>query len=165
METADVRREAGRLIAAQRWFALATIDGHGVPSASYVPFAVASGAFGMAASRLAAHTANLLARRPASILFVGDGGAASAQRDAYAQERFSIRIDPRPQPRGSAEAEAIWAALEVRHGATVSVLRTLPDFEAIALAPAGGRLVLGFAAAYDLDGPALADVLEWTSSF
>jgi hypothetical protein len=37
----------------------------------------------------------------------------------------------------------------------VQTLRTLPDFEAIALRPLGGRLVLGFASAHDLDTDAL----------
>jgi putative heme iron utilization protein len=163
MNEADARREAARLIFAQRWFALGTIDEHGVPNVSYVPFAVAGGAFSMVASRLAAHSANLLARRPASILLVDEGEPGRMQRDAYAQPRFSIGVDPRPQSRGSAPADAIWASLEARHGATAAVLRTLPDFEAIALVPTGGRLVLGFASARDIDGPAIIDAFGLTA--
>jgi putative heme iron utilization protein len=94
------RREAVRLIAQRRWFALASVDAAGAPALSYIPFACVDGNFGLVASRLAAHTANLLAQRPAAILFV-DG---DEQSDAYAQPRLSIAVSALPQPRGSAAA-------------------------------------------------------------
>jgi len=157
MEAGDPRREAARLISAQSWFALATVDRNGLPSASYAPFAPVDGAFGMVVSRLAAHTINMLARRPASILVVDDDVPS---RDAYARARFSVSVTASPNAAGSAKADAIWSALEARHGATVRTLRTLPDFEAISLEPQHGRLVLGFASAHDLGGEAIVDLLR-----
>jgi putative heme iron utilization protein len=159
MDDVNPRRSAAQLIAAVRWFALATLDEHGSPALSYVPFAAAGGAFAIVASRLAAHTANLLARRPATIILVD----ADARGDAYAQPRLSIQVSACPQPRGSAEADAIWSALVARHGATATILRTLPDFEAISLAPGTGRLVSGFASAHDLDASAIVDSLRTAS--
>jgi putative heme iron utilization protein len=160
MDDMQPRREAARLISTRPWLALSTVDRDGTPALSCVPFAVVDGTFGIVASRLAAHTANLLARRPAAILLV-DGDERS---DAYAQPRFSIAAEPLPRTRGSADAEAIWSALETRHGQTVQILRTLPDFEPIALRPIGGRLVLGFASAHDLDAGAIVDVLHALTS-
>lgn len=157
MEDGDPRYEAGRLISAQSWLALATIDSSGTPSVSYAPFAPVDGAFGMVASRLAAHTSSLLALRPASILLVDDD---VRQRDAYARARFSVGVTASPQAAGSAQAEAVWSALEARHGATVRVLRTLPDFEAISLEPGNGRLVLGFASAHDLDAKSIVELVR-----
>ena len=157
MEGVHPRREAARLISKLRWFVLATIEQDGSPTLSYVPFAVVDGAFGMVASRLAAHTANLLARRPASVILVDDDGPAVEQPDAYARSRFSIGVTASPRVRGSFEADAIWSALAARRGATVGIVRTLPDFEAFALRPSGGRLVLGFASAHDLDVAAIID--------
>lgn len=157
MEVADPRRDAGRLISTQAWFALATIDQRGVPNVSYAPFAPADGAFGLVVSRLAAHTVNLLARRPASILLVDDD---VPQSDAYARTRLSVGVTASPNAAGSVQAEAVWSGLEARHGATVRVLRTLPDFEAISLRPGGGRLILGFASAHDLGAETIVELLR-----
>lgn len=156
MDAEDPRREAARLISTQAWCALGTVDAGGVPLVTYAPFAPVDGAFGIAVTRLAAHTVNLLERRPASVLVVDAGFAG----DAYAQPRITVAVTARPNPAGSAQAGAVWSALSARHGETVSVLRTLPDFEAISLEPVSGRLILGFAAAHDLDGGALAELLR-----
>ncbi|MBV8600783.1 MAG: pyridoxamine 5'-phosphate oxidase family protein [Candidatus Eremiobacteraeota bacterium] len=143
---------ARRLLDGTGWLGLATVDEGGTPSASYVPFALVGGRFGIVVSRLAAHTEHLKARRPASALFVDEESRSEeVDRDPYARSRLSVAIQASLQPAGSAEAAAIWSALERRHGVTVAVLRELPDFDAVALAPGGGRLVLGFASAHDLD--------------
>jgi putative heme iron utilization protein len=155
-QAAEPLREAARLIEAQRWLALGTVDPSGAPSTSYVPFAYAEGALAIVVSRLAAHTADLLGRGRASVLLVDDRPLS----DAYTRTRFSIAVGPHPQAAGSAYAERIWAALEARHGATVAILQTLPDFEAISLEPLAGRLILGFASAHDIDAAAIAHVLR-----
>jgi putative heme iron utilization protein len=157
MEGGDPRREAARLISAQLWFALGTVDRSGVPSVSYVPFASVDGAFGIVVSRLAAHTANLLARRTASVLLVDDD---VQQRDAYARTRFTIGVRASPTAPGSAPADAIWSALEARQGATARTLRGLSDFAAISLEPVSGRLVLGFASAHDIAAAAIVEALR-----
>jgi len=150
MEAAERQREAARLISSLRWLALATADEGGAPSISYVPFAPVDGTFGIVVSRLAAHTANLIAGRPASVLLVDD----VEPDDAFARSRFSIDVTP------SLNGEAVWAALESRHGATVGVLRTLNDFQAVVLEPHRGRLVLGFAAAYNVAGAKIKELLR-----
>ena len=157
MDGDDRRREAGRLISAQRWLALGTVDQSGIPSVSYVPFASVDGAFGIVVSRLAAHTANLLARRPASLLLVDDN---AQQPDAYARVRVTIGVTAQTNAPGSARADAIWSALESRQGATVRTLRALPDFQAISLEPVSGRLVLGFASAHDIGADAIVELLR-----
>jgi hypothetical protein len=124
---------------------------------SYVPFAPVEGAFGIVVSRLAAHTANLLARRPAAVLLV-DG--EFAQRDVYARTRLSIDVSVTLNDARSTAAGAIWSALEDRHGDTVRTLRLLPDFEAISLEPRSGRLILGFASAHDISDVAIKALLR-----
>jgi heme iron utilization protein len=149
--------EAIRLLSKPLWLALATIDRDGLPTISYLPFAIAGKAFGIVVSRLAAHAAPLLAHRPASVLFV-DGD--STLSDAYMRPRLSIGVNANPQTASSASADLIWSALEKRQGETVRTLRSLPDFDAIALEPISGRLVLGFAAAFDLSQTAIAELME-----
>lgn len=124
---------------------------------SYVPFAVVQRAFGIVVSQLAAHTANLLAQRSASVLVVDDDREL---QDSYARRRFSIGVTPWARMPGSEEADAIWSALEARHGETVRILRTLPDFAAISLEPGAGRLVLGFATAHDVAGATIKEMLR-----
>lgn len=157
MSENEIAREVARLVHAQRWLALATLDERGAPAISYVPFAPAHGAFGIVGSRLAAHTNHLLANRAASVLLVED---APEQSDAYARRRCSIIVAARINPAGSEQAGAIWSALEQRQGSTAGILHTLPDFEAISLEPQSARLVLGFASAHDVAAATIAEALR-----
>jgi putative heme iron utilization protein len=157
MDAVARRREAIRLLSEQLWFALAIAGEGDVPSISYVPFAIVGRAFGIAVSRLSAHSAPLLARRPASVLLVDTFAPIS---DAYTRARFSISVAPAPQIAHSADANAIWSALEHRQGETIQTLRALPDFDTILLEPNGGRLILGFASAHNLSGTAIAELME-----
>ncbi len=157
MDAGNQRVQAIRLLSAPLWLALGIVDENAVPSLSYVPFAPVDGALGIVVSRLSAHTLSLLARRPASVLLVDPG---AEPRDAYARARLSLGVLPKPQTAGSANAEAVWSALEERHGETARILHALPDFEAVLLEPASGRLVLGFASAYDLDAMAIVDLVR-----
>lgn len=157
MESTSARREAARLIAAQPWLALATVDERGAPSASYVPCAPVGGAFGIVVSRLAAHTANLAARRAASILLVDDEGRG---QDAFTRVRLSMSVQASAHAPETEPWAAIWSALENRHGATVRTLRELPDFHAVSLAPEQGRIVLGFASAHDVGAAVLRELLR-----
>jgi heme iron utilization protein len=148
---------AAALLAAGRWLALATTDASGRAAVSYVPFALVGEAFGVALSRLANHTAHLLARPAAAVLLTAEPGASE---DPYARPRLSIEVLANVAPRGSPASLAIWDALEKRHGPTVSVLRGLPDFETMTLAPHSARFVAGFAAARDLDAATLRRVVH-----
>lgn len=151
-----VQSAGAQLISKQRWLALATISEGGETEISYAPFSPVGGAFGIVVSRLAAHTANLLAGRSASVLIVDD----DAMADSYARSRFSISVTPRVHPPGSTEANVVWTALEARQGTTVQTLRMLPDFTAIALEPGNGRLVLGFAAAHNIPSAVIKEMLS-----
>jgi len=153
----STQSQAGQLIAKQLWLALATSGERGAVEISYVPFAPVEGRFGVVVSRLAAHTANLLAGRSTSVLVVdGDPNL----EDSYARSRFSIDVTPHVHAPGSPEANAVWTALEARQGGTVQTLRMLPDFTAIALEPERGRLVLGFASAHNISGAAIKELLR-----
>jgi heme iron utilization protein len=156
-ERSGTNEAAAALLRDARWFALATLDAHGDPATSYVPFAAVRGAFGIVVSGLAAHAAHLAARPLVSLLAVGP---EPPEGDAFARARIAIEALAHEAPRDSAEARAIWDALAVRHGETAALLRTLPDFRAIRLVPLRARLVLSFAAASDLDAAALETLLR-----
>jgi hypothetical protein len=155
-ERSQIERAAAALLRDARSFALATLDANGEPATSYVPFAAVAGAFGIVVSGLAAHAAHLAARPAVSLLAVGP---EAEDGDAFARPRIAIDALAHATPQGSPEANAIWDALIARHGETAALLRTLPDFRAIRLEPRRARLVLGFAAASDLDAAALQRLL------
>jgi putative heme iron utilization protein len=141
--------DAARIIASAGWLTLATIDTDGSPQASYLPFAPLLDGLGIVVSRLAAHATNLLERPRACALIVSD---EPAQGGNYARARISIDVLARPAVPGSETAALIWTGLEHRHGEIVATLRGLKDFSPLVLEPFHARLILGFAAAYDLDG-------------
>jgi putative heme iron utilization protein len=148
---------AASLIGSARWFALATVAPNGEPAVSYLPFACVDGALGIVVSGLASHAANLIARPAVSLLAVGE---PEPDPDAFARARLSIEAIAREAVPNSRDAGAVWDALAARHGDTVAVLRGLPDFRAIVLQPVRARLVLGFAAAYDLDAATLETLVR-----
>lgn len=145
----DVAAAARALVAQARWLALATVTDAGDPALSYVPFAPVRGAFGIVVSALAAHSARLTVHPHAAVLLVGPAGD-----DAFARPRVSVDVVARAAE-DPAAAAAIWAALAGRHGATVEVLRMLPDFRPLLLEPLRAHAVLGFGAAADVDAHAL----------
>jgi heme iron utilization protein len=156
-DLAPNERAAAALLRGAPWFALATVDTRDEPATSYVPFALVEGGFGIVVSALAAHAAHLAARPSVALLAVGE---EPANHDPFARARIAIDALAHETRPGSAEANAIWDALVARHGDTAALLRTLPDFRAIRFEPRRARLVLGFAAAYDLDAAALARILS-----
>jgi 8-oxo-dGTP diphosphatase len=139
------------------FLSLATTDARGLAYASYVPYACVDGSFGFAVSGLAAHAKHLALRYFASLLIVGDAPA-----DAYARARLTVSVRARVLAAGTPAAERVWDALERRHGSTVAILRGLGDFTVYASAPEHGRLVLGFASAYDVSRAMLAAALGAT---
>lgn len=154
------QKQAALLVGAQRWLALATTDDEGVPHISYAPFASVLGTFGIVVSRLAQHTAHLLAERPAAILLIGGNvdQPDPYQWDPYARVRLSVDVVPHRAE--AANAGELWSALEARHGETVGILRSLTDFEPIELRPVRGRLILGFASAHDVDAASIREMLR-----
>jgi putative heme iron utilization protein len=150
---------AASLVANCRWLALATLGESGVPSTSYAPFAIVEASFAIAVSRLSAHTAELRSSPAASLLLTAE---PAREADAYARTRLAVEVLSRFAVRGSPPSEAVWSALEDRHGATVRILRALPDFETVLLEPRRARLIAGFAAALDLDAATVRRILRGT---
>lgn len=133
---------------------LATASADGVPDASYAPFVDGGGHDGallILVSGLARHTANLLHSRRASVLLIEDESAAG---QIYGRRRVTYACRVEPVERESAAWTSGVNALQARHGAVVTMLRDLKDFQMLRLVPESGSLVLGFGKAWRLSGPA-----------
>jgi putative heme iron utilization protein len=144
-------RAAAELLAGTRWLGLATLAADGEPSVSYFPFARLEGGFGIVVSGLAAHAAQLAAHPRVAALFLGEPDPGG---DPFARPRLSVDAVAHDRS-GTPAGDAIWEALAGRNGATVAVLRGLPDFRPFFLVPIRARLVLGFARASELEGAAV----------
>jgi putative heme iron utilization protein len=132
---------------------LATTGADGAPDASYAPFVESGendGAILILVSGLARHTGNLLRTGRASALLIEDE-AASGQIFGRRRATYACRVEP--VARDSAAWTTGITAMQARHGAVVTMLRDLPDFQLLRLVPESGTLVLGFGKAWRLSGP------------
>ncbi len=151
--SAEIESEARALLGRVRTLVLATVTADGEPHASYAPFVEEAGALHVYVSALSPHTANLLGRRRASVLLVEDE-AASPQ--PFARTRLSLECAVEPLDAGSGPGSRILDAFEARFGNVMELIRPLPDFRLLRLAPERGTFVRGFGQAYAFEGPALA---------
>jgi putative heme iron utilization protein len=152
----DVADRAVRLIDEADALALATIDQHGRPSASYLPFARIGDRLCALVSGLAAHTRDLASRPSVSLLFLDP----NASGEAYARPRMTVTATTAFVERGSADGDAICSAIEARLGETVRVLCDLPDFVPLFFTLGAARVVLGFGSAHNIDGETLCAALR-----
>jgi putative heme iron utilization protein len=129
---------------------LATVNGDGVPEASYAPCVTdAAGNHYVFVSGLARHTRDLEETGTASALFIEDEQSAG---NIFARKRLSYRCDAILVPRESPEWEAILKEFREIFGRFVETLQQLPDFRLFRLSPRSGRYVSGFGQAFELEG-------------
>lgn len=141
IEADDFRSEFQTLL-------LATVDDDGTPVASYAPFALINDCYGIYVSELAAHTANLISGRPASLLFIESEENAA---HLFARRRLTISCMPQVTKRDSSEFNVIVDALQSKFGEFMTHMRTLKDFHAVRLEPTYASYVKGFAQAYEFN--------------
>ncbi|MDT4331991.1 HugZ family protein [Methylomonas sp. MS20] len=116
--------------------------------ASYAPFLFDRGAFHIFVSALASHTGNLLTHRRAGVLLIEPEADAA---NPFARRRASFECRVAEVEADSGEYSSVLDSMQQRLGATVALLRSLPDFRLLALTPIHGRYIAGFGQAYDLD--------------
>ncbi len=128
---------------------LSTVNEDGTPQASYAPYVIDdSYQLYIFTSGLSSHTQNLLRTGQASALIIEDEGEAG---QVFARQRLTYdcrasRVE-RQTPRWDTMAEQF----EARFGEIIAMLRQLEDFQMFCLSPQGGRFVMGFGAAYEVE--------------
>jgi hypothetical protein len=152
-----IQLEVTRLILAQRWAALATIN-EGAPLASMVAYAPEPGLRGMLIfiSQLASHTRNLLESGTTSLAITapdtGDG-------DPQLLQRVSLQGVATPIARDSADfAEA--AACYIARFPASEMRFQLGDFVMFRFVPEDARYVGGFARATKYTGAQLREAAD-----
>jgi len=129
---------------------LGTIDLKDSPEASYAPcIHDEAGSFYVYVSALAKHSANLRRTRKASLMLIEDEGTAA---NLHARRRATWNCSVEAVARDSEAFNARLASFREHFGKTMESLATMQDFTLFQLKPASGRLVLGFGAAFRLEG-------------
>ena len=153
--TEDIGREALEFREKLRSVVLATVGQDGQPEASYAPYVSDAGSILVFVSALARHTQNLLAGRPASLLFIEDEGSAG---NPFARKRLVLKCSVTPVPREHPDRDMMLDRFAARFGRFIDTLRGLGDFSLIRLTPQSGTYVRGFGQAFHLEGPELRAV-------
>jgi putative heme iron utilization protein len=137
---------------------LSTVNADGTPHASYAPFVMDDTyQIYLLTSSLSAHTPNLLRTEQASVLIIED---ESQTQQVFARQRLNYDCQVTPIKRQSEVWEPLMAQLETRFGEIIAMLRQLEDFQLFHLSPQGGRFIMGFGAAYEVDPNNLGQLQE-----
>ncbi|HEY9760995.1 MAG TPA: pyridoxamine 5'-phosphate oxidase family protein [Trichocoleus sp.] len=128
---------------------LSTVNPDGTPNASYTPFVMDEArSFYVYVSGLSAHTQNLHTTGKVSVLLIDD---ESETPQIFARRRLTYDCNAQSLEAGSAECDRIADLFEDRFGNIIQMFRQLADFQIFKLTPYGGRFVVGFGSAYDIN--------------
>lgn len=125
-------------------------QGPGGPEASYAPFLFHEDALYIFVSQLASHTKNLMNASSVGVMLIED---EAVSRNLFARNRVALQCDVSEIKVDTESYEPVMLLYRQRHGPTVDLLRTLPDFRLFRLGPEQGRLILGFGRAFRINLP------------
>ena len=152
----DVQQTYDRFLDGFQSVVLATVDGDGKPAATYAPFVVDDdGVFWCLVSGMSAHTGNVEATGVASALFVEDEAGA---QQIFARKRLSFDCEAAVLPRDDPAFAGVAERFAARFGGIAEQIASMPDFRPLRLRPGVGHLVLGFGAAYRIEGGVIQQV-------
>lgn len=133
---------------------LGTVSNEGRPHTSYAPTITDQGHYYVFVSGLAQHT-KTLGNGHASLFFVQDEQQA---KTIFARTRFTIDCTSTVVENNTERYQTLLNQFQSRHGSTIKLLRTLPDFVMFELQPQSASFVTGFGAAYDFT-PHVIDII------
>ncbi|HEY0591731.1 MAG TPA: pyridoxamine 5'-phosphate oxidase family protein [Thermoanaerobaculia bacterium] len=155
----DAIRTAARILSRQTIASLGTLHA-GEPAVSMVPFAATGGALVIHVSRLASHTADMLAHPRVAVMIVeGESNDVMPQ----ARARVSVSGDAARLADGSPEQEEARLAYLARFPDAAPIFE-LGDFSLVAIRPRSVRVIGGFGRASTLSPEQFAAALGGESS-
>ncbi|MHC5212769.1 MAG: HugZ family pyridoxamine 5'-phosphate oxidase [Planctomycetota bacterium] len=136
---------------------LATVDGRARPHASYAPFVMdEQHRIHCLLSGMAEHAANVEATGRASVMFLEDESAAA---QIFARRRLTFDCRAEFLAIGDPARDDVRRRFVERFGSMAERLLSMPDFRPVRFTPTSGRFVIGFGAAYDVDGGDLGQLV------
>ncbi|MBD2409829.1 pyridoxamine 5-phosphate oxidase [Nostoc calcicola FACHB-389] len=139
---------------------ISTVSAEGIPNASYAPFVMddAKNIY-IYVSGLATHTTNLYANPHVSVLLIED---EAKSKQIFGRTRLSFDCTATLIERETDKWNQIVDQFQGRFGQIIEVLRGLSDFRIFQLSPREGRFVIGFGAAYRINGDRLHQLVHIT---
>jgi len=128
---------------------LATVNGEGLPEASYAPYVEHDGCYYIFVSGLASHTTNLKQSGVAGVIFMD----SKDDGQAHSRKRLSCHCDSTVIERSDVLFESVMQQMEEQFGKLIATLRGLNDFQLFKLNPVKGNFVTGFGKAFAIDFP------------
>ena len=151
----NVRRDYLEFRDSRSSLQMATIDGDGMPEASYAPFVWLDDACYLFLSQLARHTKNLSQNPAISLLLIEDEGSV---RNQFARQRIIWYGKSQIINRDSEEFRNVMAFFRQRFGDFIDMIEPLQDFQLFRIIPESGRFIRGFAQAFELSGQGLNEI-------
>jgi putative heme iron utilization protein len=155
-----IQDEIGVLIGSLKSIQLATLSINQHPEISYAPYLKLADSFFIFISELAAHTQNLKIHPKLSLMFIDD---ESSSKTVFARKRLILECESVLIDRENERWDRILIAFERTQGATIQLLKTLPDFCLFELKAKTGTFVKGFGQAYKLSGESLKEINQINS--
>lgn len=131
---------------------LSTVGENGEPHCGYTPYIVDGATLVVFVSQLAVHTRDMLSTSQAAAMIITDEQSTG---NLFARCRVSYQCKTEQVEITDPEYTPLLDRYHERHGKMVALLRQLPDFVLIRLAPYSGQFVMGFGKAYRLEGEKL----------
>ncbi|MBK1987407.1 pyridoxamine 5'-phosphate oxidase family protein [Sphaerospermopsis aphanizomenoides BCCUSP55] len=139
---------------------ISTVNGKGIPNASYTPFVIDEFKnIYIYVSGLASHTVNIHAHPYVSVLFIEDEAKSP---NIFARRRLNFDCTATLIERETEQWNQVVEQFQARFGEIIEMLRSLADFRIFQLTPTQGRFVIGFGAAYNIDGDNLHQLVPVT---
>jgi heme iron utilization protein len=139
---------------------ISTANEKGIPNAGYTPFIMDEFKnIYIYVSGLSTHTANILINPYVSVLFIEDEAKAN---NIFARRRLNFDCTATLIGRETDRWNQIVEQFQERFGEIIEVLRSLADFRVFQLTPTKGRYVIGFGAAYNINGDNLHQLVQVT---
>jgi putative heme iron utilization protein len=129
---------------------LGTAELNGEPNASYAPFVMDQNQnIFIYISYITQHAKNISNNNSVSVMFLEDEKEAS---QIFARKRLTYQCKGEIIPFNSAKWLLVLEEFTKKFGNIINNFKTMEDFNIFQLTPTKGRFVIGFGAAYDIEG-------------
>ncbi|MEM6400278.1 MAG: pyridoxamine 5'-phosphate oxidase family protein [Cyanobacteria bacterium P01_D01_bin.116] len=162
MDIEEVRKEYNTFTSIVESVMLGTVDSDENPNVSYTPFVIDENKnIYIFISGMSVHTQNLHANGKASVMFVED---EKNTKQIFARRRLTYDCTASLMEKDDPQWNLIADKFAKRFGNIIDSLRSLSDFRIFQLTPSKGLFVIGFGAAYRINGENLNDIIHMTGN-
>ena len=155
-DRADLSAERDRVLESARTLIIGAAPESGsasqLPELGVTPAVRHDGHFFIYPSRLSAHVRAMVDKGVAQFLAIEDEAKA---QNIWARKRIKFTAEITEINRQSDQFLVLSDIFVSHHGPTMNLIRDFTDFHMLQLLPVSGVMVLGFAKAYQLEGPML----------